>query len=163
MKRLSNLLAALALLLTLGAIGTLDASAQASASHEVSLSVATIDAVVVSQKPIELVIDRAAGDADGLALVTASADSRLAVLTNGSNRKLTAQMDEALPEGITLEAATVYSGYRLGADLTERPQTILTGITRTRESQTFTYTLEADVEAGTFSGTRTVTYTLTAN
>jgi hypothetical protein len=159
MKRFFAILT-LAFALTLGAD---DASAQAQASHDVNLRVATIDAIAVSQAPIELAITEASGDAEKLGLVSVTADSRLAVLTNGANRKLSVQVDEALPEGIRLSASTDYLGYRLGATLTESAQTVLTGITRVRESHVFTYTLEADVEAGAFTGSRTVTYTLTAN
>lgn len=161
MKRLSNLLAIAALVLT---FGSTDAFAQAEASHDVSLRVTTIDAISVAQKPIELAIEEASGDAAGLALQSVTAESRFALLTNGEGRKLTAQLDENLPAGIDLVAALALGGADNRVKLSETAQTAFEGISRVRfGGQRIEYALSADVSAGSFSGSRTVTYTLTAN
>jgi hypothetical protein len=161
MKRLSNLLAIAALVL---AFGTSDALAQADASHDVSLRIATIDAISVAQNPIELAITEATGDADGLALQSVTAESRFALLTNGEGRKLTAQLDKDLPAGISLTAALVLGSADNTVELSENAQTAFEGISRARfGGQRIEYALSADVSAGSFSGSRTVTYTLTAN
>jgi hypothetical protein len=162
MKRLLNFFA-LAAVILLGTAAT-DASAQANASHDVNLRVATIDAVALSQRPIELAITEATGNDAGLGLQTVSAESRFALLTNGEGRKLTVALDESLPEGIRLAASLELGDDANKVELGETAQTAFSGISRARfGGQKIEYALSADVEAGAFSGSRTVTYTLTAN
>lgn len=153
----------LVLLLLVLAAPAASASAQyATASHEVTVRVGTVDAVTVGQGVLDLAIEGVEGSDESLTLRTASATSSYSVQTNGEGRKLTAHLDDDLPRGLRLDAEVSLGGERRALSLGTQPKTFFEGITRAQhDDQTIRYTLRATLDAGAFVGTRLVTYTLT--
>jgi hypothetical protein len=159
MLRIRQLVATTALLLCFGAAG---ASAQ-TATQTASFQVDTIDEISVSGDPATLVINSAtAGSAPNSAT---NAATSYAVTTNVSNRKITAAIDLAMPSGLTLNVslAAPSGATSTARNLTATAQDVVTGISTLNESGlTITYTLSATSAAAPQSGSRTVTYTITA-
>ncbi len=92
--------------------------------------------------------------------------STCAVTTNGTNKRITAYIDTAMPANVTLKvnvAAPSGSGTSQGdVTLTTSASNVVTGISHVADSNpTITYKLSATVQAGVLStDTRTVTFTL---
>jgi hypothetical protein len=119
----------------------------------------------------------ASGDPGALVVYTATAGSEpdvatdntttYAITTNGTNKKITGEIDVAMPANTTLEVnlAAPTGGTSAGSvSLSASAADLVTGITQRAESGlTITYSLTATVSAGIVaSDTRTVTLTLTA-
>jgi hypothetical protein len=116
------------------------------------------------------------GNPGNLAVNTATAGSQpdqdtdnstsWAVTTNGSNKKMTGDIDSNMPSDVTLEISlTAPTGGSGSGDvsLSTTAGDLVTSITQVAESGlAITYTLSATVSAGTVAqDTRTVTLTLT--
>jgi hypothetical protein len=118
----------------------------------------------------------ASGNPGNLAVSTATAGSQpdndtdnstnWALTTNGTNKKMTGDVDSNMPANVTLQinltAPTVGSSSG-DVSLSTTAADLVTAITQVAESGlTITYTLSATVAAGTVAqDTRTVTLTLT--
>ena len=160
MKTTKNLFA-LALIAT-----TLTGSALAQtnvASQQVSVNVSEI-AVIAVHGNINLTINTAtAGQEPEPATAAATYD----VSTNGSNKKISAQLDSNMPKDLKLFAtmAAPNSATSTGRkELKDKSVDLVTGITKVRGSGlALTYEAEAKIEATPDNVTRTITYTLTNN
>jgi hypothetical protein len=92
--------------------------------------------------------------------------STCAITTNGANKRITANIDTAMPADVTLKvnvAVPSGSGTSQGdVTLTTSASSVVTGISHVADSNpTITYKLNATVQAGVLStDTRTVTFTL---
>jgi len=91
--------------------------------------------------------------------------STYSLSTNGTNMKITASLDQNMPEGSTLSATLEppKSGSSPGAvALSITPATIVSGITRTFDrSRKITYMLTIGPGIKTSTFTRTITFTIT--
>lgn len=153
---------AAAIALAASAFAAHDASAQ-SATQVVSYQVTAVSEISVSGTP-SLVINNAT---PGSGLTSASATGTYAITTNETNRKITAQIDLAMPTGVTLSVtlAAPTGGTSSGTkNLTTLAQDVVTGVSTVDQSGlSITYGLSATVAAGVVpAGNRTVTYTITA-
>jgi hypothetical protein len=150
----------LAVLAVLTAAGAGTAGAQ-TANQTVSYEVTAIDEISVSGTPSLTVSAASAGSQPG----TATASGTYSVTTNGTGMKITAEIDQAMPAGVTLSATLAAPSGAASAGtvvLTTVPQDVVSGITRVAETGLgITYGLSAEVTAGPVSGNRTVTYTIT--
>ena len=97
----------------------------------------------------------------------ADTSSRLAITTNGSDKKITAAIGTAMPPGVTLEvhvAVPPDKGTSAGfVPLGPSPAVVVTGISNAAlNGITITYRLSATVQAGVIlPNIRTVTFALT--
>ncbi len=159
MKRITILLAVFAL----AAIMTQPMFAQATANQTVSLTVSSIYKLAVSGNPGALTISDMVVGATSAS--TSDASSNYSMTTNVANSRMSAQLDAALPAGLTLTIALVGgNGTSAGAvDVSDgTAKNVVTAIARgAANAQTITYGFTADVSAGPFTGSRVVTLTLT--
>lgn len=133
------------------------------ATQDVTFEVQAINELSFTGTP-SLVISTATA---GSAPTSATASATYAITTNQTNRKITAQINSAMPSGVTL---SVNLGAPAGAtsagavSLGTTAQDVVTGVSTVNASGlSVGYTLSATVAAGVVpSGTRTVTYTITA-
>lgn len=138
-----------------------EAQAQ-TATQTVTYQVAAVDVISVSGSP-SLVINSATA---GSGLTAASASGTYAVTSNGTGRKITAQLDTNMPAGVTLTAnmAAPTGGTSAGVvTLTSIAANMVTGISTVDQSGlAITYGLSATVAAGVVAqANKTVTYTIT--
>ena len=141
------------------------ASAQ-TATQDVTIAVNAISQIAVTGGAQSLTVNTAtAGNAPTSA---STAGVTWAITTNQNDQKVTAQIDAALPAGVTLSAALAAPG---GASTSAG--TVVLGTTAAdvvnnidtaqASGLALTYTLSATTAAGVVaSTTRTVTYTITA-
>ncbi len=133
------------------------ASAQASASHLVTISVNPIDQISVSGD-LTITISTIS--------LSNTANATYNVTTNGLNRKITASLDADFTSGLTLDVAVTApsSGTSAGTvSLSSASQDVVTAISSVSESGiaiNYTATALPTTPAAT-SETRTVTYTIT--
>jgi hypothetical protein len=166
MRKAITALAVLAL--GLGVIGTA-AAASDTTSHDVTIAVPTIDLIAVSGTPGTLTIAEptALSDPGGEPMYSNEDTScTLLWLTNGTGRKVTAELDVGLPTGLKLLATvtpTAGKGTSQGeVELSDSPQEVVTGINRKWEwNATISYKASATEEAEPTTETVTVTYTIT--
>ena len=135
------------------------------AQQTVTFEVQAIDEISVSGNPAALIVSTATAGSEPDA-VTNNATT-YAVTTNGTNKKITGDLDVAMPANTTLQVnlTAPTGGSSAGAvTLSASAADLVTGITQKAESGlTITYTLSATVSAGIVaSDSRTVTLTLTA-
>lgn len=135
------------------------------AQQTVTFEVQAIDEISVSGNPAALIVSTATAGSEPDA-VTNNATT-YAVTTNGTNMKITGDLDVAMPANTTLQVnlTAPTGGSSSGAvTLSASAGDLVTGITQKAESGlTITYTLSATVSAGIVaSDSRTVTLTLTA-
>ena len=133
------------------------------ATQDVTFEVQAINQIAFTGTP-SLVISAATA---GGAPTSASANATYAVTTNETNRKITAEINSAMPAGVTLSVslAAPAGGSSAGAvSLGTTAQDVVTGVSTVNASGLgVTYTLQATSAAGVVaSDTRTVTYTITA-
>ena len=134
-----------------------------SAMQRVSFEIKPIDQITLSSERPTLTIDTAtAGTAP--AAVTADGGT-YGITTNGTDRKITASLADALPPGVTLsmEMVAPATGTSLGWQaLSPTPTEMVTGITRIAETGIpVRYRLAATVDAGIIAArTETVTVTI---
>ena len=133
------------------------------ATQTVTVAVSAINELAVTGSPSLTVSTATAGEAPDAVTATAT----YAITTNETDRKITAAIDTAMPNEVTLQAnlAAPTGAATAGAvTLGTTAQDVVTGISTLNESgKNITYTLSATSAAGTVASTsRTVTYTITA-
>lgn len=144
------------------AITTVSASAQ-TGTQDVSFEVQAINEIAFTGSPSLVISSATAGSAP----TSATANATYAVTTNESSRKITAQINSAMPSGATLSVtlAAPAGGTSAGAvQLSTTAQDVVTGISTLNASGlNVTYGLAATAAAGVIpASTRTVTYTIVA-
>ncbi|HEU0014879.1 MAG TPA: hypothetical protein VFQ45_14425 [Longimicrobium sp.] len=149
-----------ALVLLAATAGRADAQ---QATQTVSYEVQAISEIAFTGSPSLVVSAATAGSAP----TAVTANASYAVTTNETNRKITAAIDTNMPTGVTLSVnlAAPTGGSSAGAvTLGTTAQDVVTGITQVNQGGlSVTYSLSATAAAGVVaSGTRTVTYTITA-
>jgi spore germination protein YaaH len=159
MKRLKFLLLAvsLALLLSEAALGA-DVS-----THVMTFDFQAINEIEITGTPSLTIASATAGEQPQ---EVTDSSSTCAITTNGTNKRITANIDIATPAYVTLKvnvAAPSGSGTSQGdVTLTTSASDVVTGMSHVADSSpTITYKLSATVQAGVLStDTRTVTFTL---
>ena len=164
MKRITSILAAAALV----ALMSDAAMAQATATQTVNLSVSAVQLIDVSSNSITLSIDGSSAVAGTQAVGSASDNSTSYSITHnaGSNLRITAAIDSDMPAGTSLTVNLANAGGNGSSagtlTLSSTAQDAVTGIgAGVVSGETISYTFAADATAGQFSGSRTVTLTLT--
>lgn len=132
-------------------------------THVVSFDFLGINEIEVTGTPNLTISSAIAGEQPQEAT---DSSSTYGITTNGTNKKITASIDTAMPAHVTLKvnvAAPSGSGTSLGdMTLTTSASNVVTSISQVAESSlTITYKLSATVQAGVLSNnTRTVTFTI---
>ena len=140
------------------------ASAQSNkASQQVAINVAQISVIAV-QGNINMVIASATA---GQAPDAATASATYSVTTNGKNQKISAQLDRAMPTGLSL-FATMEAPSKAKSNgkvsLSNKASDLVTSITSVNQSGlALSYEAVATVDATPDNVVRTVTYTITNN
>jgi alpha-L-arabinofuranosidase len=133
------------------------------ATQQVSINVAEI-AVIAVQGNVSMTINAATA---GQAPDAANASATYAVTTNGTQKKITAELDSNMPSGLTLSATMAAPSGASSAGkqaLSSNPVDLVTNVTKVRGSGlSLSYEAVATVEADVASTSRTVTYTITNN
>jgi hypothetical protein len=160
MKKLAITVAAIGLMLAFIRL----ALAANTAQQTVTFQVDAINEISVSGNPGNLVINTATPGSQPTDDTDASTD--WAVTTNGTNKKMTGDINANMPANVTLQTNLVAptGGSSTGDQpLSTTAADLVTAITQVAESGlTITYTLSATIAAGTVAqDTRTVTLTLT--
>jgi len=143
-------------------------SAQAEAqdaTQDVTFEVQAINEISLSAPTASLTIS--AANAGSAPTSVVSSGLTYSITTNESNRKIVAEIDAAMPSGVTLAVvlAAPSGGTSAGSvSLSATAQNAVTGISTLNASGlSLTYTLSATSAAGVVaSDTRTVTYTIVA-
>jgi len=164
-----NLLITSLLAIVLVVLSALAALPATTATQTLTYEVAAIDDIEVSGSPQPLIIDTALAGSEPTCATDSS--TTYTITTNGgsNSRKITAQLDSDMPDGLTL---CITLAGPAGADtppskvtLTTTPTNAVTSIDSVAESGlTITYELSATIAAGVVdSATKTVTLTITAS
>lgn len=155
----------IALTLSLALVGLLSTVVLAGSSDTatVSYEVAAINEIALSGNPGSLVVN--AATAGSAPTEVTDATTTYAITTNGTSKKITAKIDTAMPEGVTLaiNLAAPTGGTSAGdVNLTNADQDVVTGISTLNESgKTITYKLSATAAAGVVApAQKTVTLTV---
>lgn len=151
------------ILATMALLTAASAAQAQTATQNVTFQVDAINEIAFTGTPSLAIVTATAGSAPTAEQATAS----WAVTTNGSNMKITAAINSAMPAGLTLTAnlAAPTGGSSAGAtSLSTTAADVVTGISAKAESGlNVTYELNATLAAGVVaSQSRTVTYTITA-
>lgn len=138
--------------------------AQSNAStQQVSINIEEIDVISISGS-INMTINAATA---GQAPDAAKASATYAVTTNGKNRKISAELDSNMPEGLTLYAEMSAPGDSKSkgqVELSEKAQDLVHKLTKVNAAGLeLAYEAVATVDADPDNVTRTVTYTITKN
>lgn len=157
MKRLLTL-ALTSLLLTGSSFAQSNASTQ-----EVSINVEEIDVIAITGS-VNMTINQAtAGEAPDAATASAS----YSVTTNGKNRKISAELDQDMPEGLTLYAEMSAPGNSKSkgkTELSNKAKDLVHKLTKVNAAGLdLSYEAVATVDADPENVVRTVTYTITKN
>lgn len=152
---------AFALALTLGLSNT-GAFAQANrATQNVAINVAEIAVISVSGNVSMTIATATAGQAPD----AATASSSYNVTTNGTGKKITAELDSNMPTGLTLNATMAAPAGASSAGktaLTKKAVDLVSGITQVRgQGLALNFEAVAKVNAKPDTVTRTITYTIT--
>jgi len=133
------------------------------AQQTVSFQITAINEIAVSGNPGQLVVNASSAGEDPDPATDGT--TTYSVTTNGDLKKVVGKIDSAMPSNTKLEVelAAPTGGSSAGyVELGELDQNLVTGISKLSESgKTITYKFSAQAEAGTLSGQRTVTFTLT--
>ena len=133
------------------------------ATQQVSINVAEI-AVIAVQGNVSMTINAATA---GQAPDAANASATYAVTTNGTQKKITAELDSNMPSGLTLSATMAAPSGASSAGkkaLSSNAVDLVTNVTKVRGSGlSLSYEAVATVEADVETTSRTVTYTITNN
>ncbi|MDA0378300.1 MAG: hypothetical protein O2899_02315 [Bacteroidetes bacterium] len=133
------------------------------ATQQVSINVAEI-AVIAVQGNVSMTINAATA---GQAPDAANASATYAVTTNGTQKKITAELDSNMPSGLTLSATMAAPTGASSAGkkaLSSNAVDLVTNVTKVRGSGlSLSYEAVATVEADVANTSRTVTYTITNN
>lgn len=159
MKRTMILLALVAVV----ALMTQPMFAQATATQTVSLTVNSIYKLAVSGNPGALTISDMAVGATSAS--TSDASTTYSMTTNVASSRISAQLSASLPAGLTLTINLANgTGTSAGTvDISDgTAKDVVTAVARgAANAQTISYGFTADASAGSFTGSRTVTLTLT--
>ena len=141
--------------------------AQVTANHTVTLNVNAVRLLSVSGSPT-LTISAGTVGSNDLTTVTDNSSTYSLTQNASATAKVTATLSTALGAGYKLQinAANSTGGVSQGAqDISDgTAKTVLLGLPKGAYSaQTVTYTFDAKASSGTFSGTKTMTLTLTDN
>jgi hypothetical protein len=139
-----------------------DARAQ-TATQVVRFQVNAINQVAVSGSPAPMVINSATAGSAPVSVI--GGGTSYAVTTNESNQKITASIDQSLPNGVTLEVALTAPDGAVSAGavlLSTSGADVVTGITSTNASSLpITYRLSATPAVQmSVPAARTVTFTI---
>lgn len=133
------------------------------AGASVDFEVEAINLISISGNPSALVISAASG---GTPTSVTNTSTTYSVTTNETGQKITGEIDEDMPAGVTLSvklAAPSGASSEDWVDLTAEPADLVTGITTVHGAGlSVEYRLAATLEAGVVDGSRTLTYTITA-
>jgi len=158
MKKLLGILVA-----SLFIIVSSQAMAGNTAQQTVSFQINGINEISVSGNPGTLVINSASAGQDPDPAEDTS--TSYSVTTNEENKKIVGKIDSEMPQYTRLEVQLTAptggssAGY---VELNTSDQNLVTGISKLSESgKQISYRFSAQAEAGTLSGSRTVTLTLT--
>jgi len=134
-------------------------------TQTVTFEVQAINEITVSGDPAALIINAATAGAEPDAVTDAT--TTYAITNNVLNKKITGDLDSAMPANVTLTIALVACDTAVSAgtvDLTDgNAHDLVTSIDLVADAagNTITYTLDATVAAGVLaSDTRTVTLTI---
>ena len=157
MKRFFSFFAA-ALFLTTASFAQSNVSTQ-----QVSINVEEIDVISISGSVNMTINTATAGEAPD----AATASATYAVTTNGKNRKISAELDQDMPEGLTLYAEMSAPGDASSkgkVELSGKAKDLIHKLTKVNASGlSLAYEAVATVDADPDNVTRTVTYTITKN
>jgi len=160
MTNFKNIFALAALLTLTASVSTAQSN---KATHSVSVNVAEIAVISVSGDVSMRIATATAGQAPD----PVSAKSTYNVTTNGKDKKISAELDKDMPEGLTLSATmdapegATSAGKRA---LSKKAVDLVSKIEQVRGTGLgLTYEAVATVEADPDNVTRTVTYTITNN
>ncbi len=135
------------------------------AQQTVNFQINGINEISVSGNPGTLTISSATAGQDPDPAEDTS--TTYSVTTNQENKKIVGKINQAMPQYTKLEIqlAAPTGGSSAGyVELGESDQNLVTGISKLSESgKQISYKFSAQAEAGTLSGQRTVTLTLTDN
>ena len=145
------------------------ASAQATATQNVSLAVNAVYKIAVSGNPGPLTITTGSAGVNALTSVTDNSTTYSITQNVGDNLKITAHLDAALASGFTLKMNLASGKGTSAGDVNVSNATsgsavnLVTGIAKGADAgKTIGYTFEADATAGTLSSTsKVITLTLT--
>ncbi len=142
---------------------SVESASSQTATATATFEVQSVDVIGVSGDPAKLTI--VAGNPGEAPAPVTDNSTTWSVTTNGSARKVTGEIDSAMPTGVTLEVALAAptGATSVGnVTLTNLAADLVTGITGLDESGLgVTYTLSATLAAGAVAeNTRTVTYTI---
>jgi len=159
-----NMKKALTIILTIALVlGVYGVAHAASTTQLVEFEVAAINEISVSGNPETLIISEAAPGSHPTPATDSS--TTYAITTNGTNKKITARIDSAMPDGLTLKVklnAPAVGASQGDVVLSTSDESVVTGISRVaQDNLAITYTLEATAEAEVSSGSRDVIFTLT--
>jgi hypothetical protein len=134
-------------------------------TQTVTFSVQGIDELSVAGNPGHMLVNSASAGQEPDAVQDSS--TTYGISTNGSNRKITGELDSAMPAGTALQvnlSAPSGASSQGNSTLSPAPVDLVTGISSvSQDNLTITYTFSALVQAGVLgSGSRTVTLTLTS-
>jgi hypothetical protein len=144
-----------------------NALAQVTANHTVTLNVNAVRLLTVSGTPT-LTISAGSVGSDDLTTVTDNASTYSLTQNASAAAKVTAALNTALGTGYKLQinAANSTGGVSQGTlDISDgTAKTVLLGLPKGAYSaQTIAYTFDAKASSGIFSGTKTMTLTLSDN
>ena len=133
------------------------------ASQQVAINVAEISVISVQGSINMTIASATAGQAPDAATASAS----YAVSTNGKNQKISAKLDQKMPEGLSLFAtmeAPSKASSNGKVELSDKSSDLVTKISNTNQSGlALSYQAVATVNATPDNVSRTVTYTITSN
>lgn len=140
------------------------AFAQSNAStQQVSINVEEIDVISISGS-VNMTINQATA---GQAPDAATASATYSVTTNGKNRKISAELDQDMPEGLTLFAEMSAPGDSKSkgkVELGNKSKDLVHKLTKVNAAGlALNYEAVATVDADPDNVVRTVTYTITNN
>ncbi len=151
-------------LFALALIASSTAFAQSNvATQQVSINVSEI-AIIAVQGSVSMTINQATA---GQTPDAATASATYAVTTNGTQKKITAELDSDMPTGLTLNATMAAPSGASSAGKTTLSSSavdLVTNVTKVRgNGLSLAYEAIATVDADPENVSRTVTYTITNN
>ncbi len=132
--------------------------------HPAGLHTVSEIAIIAVQGNVSMTINQATA---GQAPDAATASATYAVTTNGTQKKITAELDSDMPDGLTLNATMAAPSGASSAgktELSDKAVDLVTNVTKVRGSGlSLAYEAIATVDADPDNVSRTVTYTTTNN
>lgn len=162
MKILLKILIIPVLMLVIGGCNFVFAAT--TATQTITFSISAVNNIVVSGDPGAMNISKVSADGGNISIVDSS--TTYSMVTNESNKKITAMINSSMPKGVSLKVKLdpPDGATSLGdVVLTSASSDVVTGITKVAaNNKTVTYILTADPSAGIVeSDSRIVTLTLT--